>query len=90
MLIGILIVSSIIEEILFRRFIFDYFKEKFKSRKKSIIFISFLFFIAHKFSLKILFLTIILAYVKYKKDSIKLCIFIHLTYNIIQYFLINY
>ncbi|WP_366944138.1 CPBP family glutamic-type intramembrane protease [Fusobacterium sp.] len=89
MLLSILIISSIIEELLFRKLLFDFFKEKLKSRKKSIIFVSFLFFIAHKFYLKILFLTIVLAFVRYKKNSIFLCIFIHLTYNIILYILFS-
>lgn len=89
MLLGILIISSIIEELLFRKLLFDFFKEKLKSRKSSVLLVSFLFFIAHKFSLKILFLTIILAFIRYKKESIFLCIFIHLAYNILLYILLN-
>lgn len=89
MIIFILFFSSIIEEIIFRKILFDYFTEKFKSRKKSIIFISILFFIMHKFSLKMLFLTTTLAFVKYKKNSTILCILIHIFYNMCLYFLYN-
>lgn len=85
----ILLFSSIVEEIIFRKILFDYFTRKFKNKKKAIIFISILFFIAHKFSLKILFLTIILAVIKYKKSSINLCILVHFLYNMTLYFLYN-